>query len=507
MKRILFLCIILFAIKGIGLSQKPPVQYGKLSENDINLNLYEGADAVILCDFGEYYFSNELRHFYFYKSRHLRIKILTEEGLKYTKQTIPYYDLKAATYFRYSQVCDIKAQTLNMDKNGKIKKTKLKYKYIDFHETDSNYNTSLTLNFQNVKVGSIIEYRIRIPTIEIVNLDPWYLQYDIPVLWNEIRIETPQLFNYEARSYNTDRFDISETRELNIRLNYYHASNMVPGQQIRIAKSHIPAYQPNEKHIKYREDRMFIKIMLNYATRKFMYYNMNNLYKAIDPSYKYLNKSQKKQVLESAGFILYKAPDLERLPVKLSKDPAFGPPLVLNMGLKDTLATLTQEAKSTKEKVDIIYDFVTGHMEWNQLYRSYVTPGLATPIIKVITKFSKEQPKLNLSLNKPFRKEKGTSSEINFMFINLLKSMGIKAYPVLISTMEHEYLDPEFFNMHQFNHVLALVELEEGKQVLMDAVQKEEGTILTADDLNPQGLVIKLNKAYWINLIDYNPEN
>ena len=93
------LIIAFLLISLMGYSQKYPMKYGKLADNELNLNEYQGAGAVVLCDFGQYYFDAKLGRVFFYFKRHLRIKILSEEGLKYAKQTIPFYDLKAATYY------------------------------------------------------------------------------------------------------------------------------------------------------------------------------------------------------------------------------------------------------------------------------------------------------------------------------------------------------------------------------------------------------------------------
>jgi hypothetical protein len=240
--------------------------------------------------------------------------------------------------------------------------------------------------------------------------------------------------------------------------------------------------------------------MLEYATRKFALPYMEELFKATDPGFKYLDKAEKSSVLMNSGFIIYNKPELENLPKSLMKDPGFGPPLIINMGLADTVKKITANSKTSEEKAMAIYNYVSNQMEWDSSYRVFVNMGFPVKIVEFISRFSSSDLNMNASLSKPFRKQIGTSSEINFILINLLNTAGVKAFPVLVSTKDFDILDSSFFNLHQFNHVVAYVELD-GKNLLLDAARNGNGTILTTVPMNESGLLVKKNEAEWIRVV------
>jgi len=83
--------------------------------------------------------------------------------------------------------------------------------------------------------------------------------------------------------------------------------------------------------------------------------------------------------------------------------------------------------------------------------------------------------------------------------INMLRSAGFNTNPVLVSSLNTCYLDTSFFNLHQFNHLIAAVEVD-GRVILLDAVKKGDGSIMTSDLMNEFGLKIELRSARWIKV-------
>lgn len=490
---VLFFLIIVFPINSFG--QKSPIKYGKLSDEEIELTNYRNADAVILCDYGTYSFDAHTGYLFFYYSRHLRIKILTEEGLKHATQEVPFYDIKAATFYNQSRAYELRAQTINLDDKGKLQKTRQKFK--DSYESgaDSVFNNTIIMNFTDVKVGSIIEYEIKIPTIEVVNPAPWYLQYDIPVLHNELRVLSPDYINYSGKTYNVEYMDKSEISHINSLITYRRGSINIQAYQIQFIKKDISPILTDAPN----EERMYIKIMLDEASVKSSLPGIEHLFRSTNPEYKYLDKAQKSSTMLPSGYILYINPTLESLPEQMLKDPDFGPPLNIYMDIQDTIFKLTKNIKDEKEKAWFIYDFISSNMEWNGVCRPYVEPAFSKLTLKILTKIKGNSNNLNRSLNKPFEKQKGSNAEINFILINALRKVGINANPVLTGTKDFAILDPEFFNMHQFNHVVASVEIGE-ETFIMDATHKDGKPFLNQVDINKVGLVIKMKSAYWINI-------
>ena len=492
---VFFLCVSTVLCFG----QHAPVKYGKLEEKDTASGYYQGADAIILCDYGQYKFDGKTGVVYFDFTRHLRIKILTKAGLRFATQQIPYYDLHTATYYPYTRSYELRAQTLNVDAKGKVVKSKVKPNHTSVTKPDENFNASVTINFPNVKPGSIIEYEMIIPTIETVNPAPWMVQYDLPCLWNELRIITPQDFNYAIKPYNMEYSDVSEYKNIATSIQFPGRSFVYNANQFQFIRKNVPALPYSGCDIDYNNSRMFVRFILDYATKSFLFPGMTELFKATDPEFKYLNKAEKQITLENEGFILYKRPNLPKIAKDLSKSERFGLPLILNMGLNDTIKKLTGRFNTDEEKVMAIYYFVRNQAEWNNRYRIFVDAGVPLFLIKLADKFTKEPVKMNTSLQKVIHRKKGTNSEINAILINLLRSAGFKTSPVLVSTLNTCYLDTTFFNLHQFNHLIADVEVD-GREVLLDAVKKGDGSIMTSDVMNEFGLLIELRSARWIQV-------
>lgn len=499
-----FFFLLLIPVYSLG--QPAPAKYGKIGEKDKNLTEYNGADAVILVDYGQYYLDARYGKVYFNFQRLLRIKILTEQGLKYAQQQIAYYDLHKATEAPFTRPYELRAQTLNIDAKGKIIKSKVKTRNIVETPADDEFNASLTLHFPDVKPGSIIEYEITIPTIETVNPAPWYFQYEIPTLWSELHIITPLDFNYAVKSYNTDFLDVAEVKSINPIINFPHRPISYSGNLYQFVKQNVPALPFSGDSADFNNSRMFINFMLEYASKKFLFPQMDELYKATDPEFKYLDRTAKQFQLTNAGYVVYAKPDPDHIAKELNKSDRFGIPLIMNMGLNDTIRKLVKDTKTTGDKIDTIYDFVRNNLEWNNKYRIFVDPGLPKFMVKLINSFSQKAVKTNTSLEKVMKKKAGTSSEINAVLINLLRANQINAFPVLISTLKNNYLDTSFFNLHQFNHMIAAVEMD-GNILLLDAVNKNGKSILTGEPVNEFGLLIESKSARWIRVaIPYHKE-
>jgi len=394
-------------------AQRPPIKYGKIDEKEIAIATCQGADAVILCDYGEYKFEGITGVVYFEFTRHLRIKILTEAGLRYATQQIYYYDLRSAYSHPYNQTYTLRAQTLNVDAKGKVVASKVKPRFNIITEPDQNFNASVTIFFPDVKPGSIIEYEITIPTTETVNPPPWMVQYDIPVLWNELRIITPQEFNYAVKPYNIDYSDVSEFKSIATSIQYPGKSVGYNGNQFRFVRENVPPLPYPGNDLDYNNSRMFVKFILDYASKSYLFPKMNEIFKATEPEYRYLNKSEKQLVPEHAGYLLYKKPDLQKIAKDLNKSGRFGPPLSLNMGLNDTIRKITGMYNTDEDKVMAIYDFVSNQAEWNNQYRIFVDAGMPVIFVRLADKFSSQPVKMNTGLQKVINRQESTNSTLN----------------------------------------------------------------------------------------------
>ena len=174
MKRLTFFLLLLFSSSTF-FAQSDPIKYGKVSKEELAIETNSNDaefGAVVLCDYGEMEISNGLLTIF----RHIRIKILNQNGLDEANVVLPYY-----TKENTEKIVNIKAQTINVDEKGKIKKIPVNKKEIYTSDPNENWKEK-RFTFSDVKPGSIIEYHYLKRSERIFSLEPWYFQNELPTL-------------------------------------------------------------------------------------------------------------------------------------------------------------------------------------------------------------------------------------------------------------------------------------------------------------------------------------
>ena len=175
-----------------GFSQNTKIKYGKVNKEDFSYQdeaLFKDASAVVLSDVGEASFIYSTSFKLFVK-RHIRIKILNENGLEEANRAISYYSKD-----NIQKIIKVRAQTSNLSLNGKIEKQSLSSK--DIYEIDESDGWSqLRLAFPSVQVGSIIEFTYTTVSENIVFLKNWNFQSDLPTVYSEFSALIPESLDY-----------------------------------------------------------------------------------------------------------------------------------------------------------------------------------------------------------------------------------------------------------------------------------------------------------------------
>ncbi|MEL6926808.1 MAG: DUF3857 domain-containing protein, partial [Bacteroidota bacterium] len=122
--------------------------------------------------------------------RHRRIKILNRKGLEYADVSIPYYSNK-----NIEAVIDLKAQTLLVDDRGKVKRHEVANKEFFLNEVDEKWSER-NFTFPAVEEGAIIEYRYTLATEDIMFLDAWVFQNELPTMHSQLEVEMPPYLSY-----------------------------------------------------------------------------------------------------------------------------------------------------------------------------------------------------------------------------------------------------------------------------------------------------------------------
>jgi hypothetical protein len=151
------------------------------------------------------------------------------------------------------------------------------------------------------------------------------------------------------------------------------------------------------------------------------------------------------------------------------------------------LETLNLGTLSAIEKAKLIDSIVKSNYNWNGQIR----------------KFTEQSPK-------EFQRSKaGNSAEINLFLTALLKSAGLDANPVLISTRDNGKLKSDYPFQHFFNYTLASVFID-NNYILLDATDpmSQFGEIPTFC-FNDKGLLVKKAKGdpTWVKLTSTYPSS
>jgi hypothetical protein len=149
--------------------------------------------------------------------------------------------------------------------------------------------------------------------------------------------------------------------------------------------------------------------------------------------------------------------------------------LFLNNDVKDiNYLMLTDE-----EKIYKAVELIKENIKWNEKNEIYVLKDLG----------------------RIFKTEKiGNSAEINFTLMLLLKKLGFRVSPAILSTRENGFINPYMPTIDKFNYVIAFVEHKD-KEYFLDATDKNvPADLLPERCLNGQVLIINESQSKWINL-------
>lgn len=134
--------------------------------------------------------------------------------------------------------------------------------------------------------------------------------------------------------------------------------------------------------------------------------------------------------------------------------------------------------KDELKKATAIHNFVKSNYTWNENNGYYGENGLRE-LIKTKT---------------------GNCGDLNLMLLNMFRSSGMKAYPVLISTIKNGSVNVTFPNVGNFNYFIVCTEIN-GKYYLYDATSKQSAEgILPSRVWNNTGLLLKDDKAEVISV-------
>ncbi|MCF6241312.1 MAG: DUF3857 domain-containing protein [Bacteroidales bacterium] len=490
---------------------KPPVKWKDISIEEMKMSEYDNdpnAPAVVLYDYGIRYFdiNSGGRYLFLMKERIVRIKILAEEGLKYAQIKIPFHDLHCEKFYKENNI-SISARTYNLDESGKIITSKLKFKNIKFKDS-TNCMRIASFTFPDVKPGAVIEYKYKVPTLDMIYPETWYFQSSIPVKHSELRFFVPNDFQYNFFTQNIDELDILNTqyysKVLLARGQYSSQKENVDlsGKMYQFVLKNIPAFECREFIHSPKDFMPKINIHLERIQQR----NQTEVWKYItypimittNDFYYTKTPEQRRMIPYPAGYI-HQTANWEELNNKMLKHHRFGMPLKLPWRDKGALDSVTNRKKTDLEKMQDIYNYVRNEIKWDSTYLIYADrvfdPFLGKLYLKVTNKFINEK-----SLRKSFEAKEGSNVEINFLLISFLKRMGLEADPVMLSTRDHGMIDTNIHDVSQFNHVIVRTKVDD-EYIFLDAGDTlRPYNFVRKNSIGITGFLISENGYEWVKI-------
>ena len=226
MKSLPLLLLLVVAISTLA-QQKPTSAFGKVEKAELEIKQCEfdkNADALVLFDVAEVYCNfnpNSLGDAITTQfERHVRIKILSDKGLKRADIHIPYYSYKNAERLK-----NLSAQTYNLDGAGNVVTSKVEKKLIYTKKLSSRY-TEDAFSFPEVKAGSIIEYKYVLEGTSLIGLKDWYFQSSMPVKYSQFTLNFPPELEVLAQPYCSFKYDRKETQKGNRDVKVFSMENV-----------------------------------------------------------------------------------------------------------------------------------------------------------------------------------------------------------------------------------------------------------------------------------------
>lgn len=446
-----------------------PIKFGKIEMSNLKMKAYpldSNASAVILCDYGVSRLEYVTDDFKLKFDRHIRIKILNEDGLKWANGEVTLYNSNGNSEKLFS----LKAITYNLE-GGKVIKSKMKNTSEFKEELDKNHD-KIKFTLPDVRVGSIIEYSYQIVSDYIFNFQDWSFQSSIPTAWSEYRTVIPEYYDYQVITKGYLPFHVSSNEDIPTTISYTTKSR-TGGTSFGngAVKSNI---QTRSIDLMENRKRWVVKDAPAFKNEPLMT-SPNNFISQISYELAFVNWPNE-PVKDIMG-------TWDKLNQQFLKSEYFGKAIYGSSFLKKEVEALNLSGLDENQKISVIYNHVQNKMTWN----------------------GKNRRSISSNLKSPYYDGTGSSAEINLTLTAMLVKAGIQAEGVLSSTRQHGYVLTSYPLTEQFNYALCKITFSNGNYLLVDATDKYLPiSVLPKRCINSSGWVVSENNSGWVDIESKN---
>lgn len=371
-----------------------------------------------------------------------KVKLYDITAREQLKFTVPY---TSKGYSREEVIIDV--SNIYRLVNGQVVKEKSKKESL--LDIDKGNWKEKGVSYNDVKAGDIIEYSYTKYSSFIDELPEWYIQSDLPKERTSYRVVVPEYFVYSIiKKGNVKTIDSEENSRVSFRgINGGFGSTEATAIQKEFTAQLVPAY----------EVEPYMSNPSNYiSTIRFDLQQVQFPY------------SSPEKILQSEKDFY----------TSMAKSRGFGKELTQDKFLKKELNLEGYKELTQEQKVNKVLNIIQSRVKWNNEYSIYINNGIKTT----------------------YYKGEGNSADINLLLTAMLRNVGVKANPILLSTRSNG--EKAVWQRNYFNHVITAVEVDD-QLYLLDATNSYTAlNILTLEDLNGEGTILYDNGVVsTINLI------
>lgn len=428
-----------------GNAQNFITKFGQCSQDELDLKACpfdSTADAMVLHDIGFLYFEVIGEKYQTVFERRTKIKIFNKAGIDNNAEfEIQFY--KGSSGFE--KVTAIKGNTYNMV-NGKIEVTKLEGKNIfEEKESDQYYNKKFAM--PGVKEGSVYEVSYRITSPYYFQLPSWEFQQHIPVLYSELiaRMNPHFEFTFIMRGDGT----LSDFQK-------YEDGGMPT--YINTARYHDVNYKYVMKNVPAFTEEAFITSENDYMCR--LDFQLATII---------YSDGERKQIIST----------WPKLCEELKTHENFGQYIKAWEREGDEILTDPEfNTLSSIEKAKAVDKYIKTNFVCNDRNRLFAS-----------------EKKKDIQ-----RVKSGNSADLNLMAVGLLKSAGLEAYPVILSTRGHGKIQTTYPFIDAFNYVIGAVRIDTSVYIIDCSEPLLNFAEIPYKCLNDICLMIKEKDVEWLNV-------
>ncbi|ROI04636.1 DUF3857 domain-containing protein [Chryseobacterium sp. G0240] len=311
-----------------------------------------------------------------------------------------------------------------------------------YKSKESKYVTVNKFAFPGVKDGSVLEYQYEIISPYLFSIPEVLIESDTPSLYTEYILDAP----------------------LNIAYNINYTGEMVP---------------------KYKEVEVKTMYGSQYKTYRFSYENVKGFKteKFVRNDRNYRTKISAELNSTNFGTLKLYSSSWEQINKRLHENEDFGGELKRSKLAKENMPAGVLEIKNEQERANAIFAYVQKTFTWNKDRGIYTEDGI----------------------KKLLETKIGNAAEINLFLIMLLREAGIKADPLLISTVDNGLINLVSPNVSNMNFVLAAIKAGDAFH-LYDATSKQSSMDeLPLRDWNQYGILLNKEKTLQIQMTNTKP--